>query len=57
MDDQRVFVEGSENRLRGRALFFDGSVLGNVLSIDPLDEEIESQGDHHQKHQRLDAVR
>ena len=57
MDNEHVIVESSQNGLRGGAPFFDRRVVGNVLTIDSLDEEVERQSNHQQKHQSFDTAR
>ena len=50
MNDERVAVEGSQNRLRRGAFFFDRRVAGDLLAVNPLDEEVERQSHHQQEH-------
>ncbi len=47
MNDERVAVEYSQNRLRRGPFFFERRVVGDVLAVNPLDEEVERQS-HHQ---------
>ena len=48
MDDKCVSIESSQNGLRSSASFIERRVFGNVLTIDPLDEEVKRQSNHHQ---------
>ena len=57
MNDERVAVEGSQDSLRRGAFFFDRRVVGDVLAVNPLDEEVEHQSNHQQEDQSFDTAR
>jgi len=47
VNDERVAVEGSQNGLRCGASFFGRRAFRNIVTIDPLNEEVEHQSNHH----------